>query len=453
MTEDKNTFNQELLFELLENKEYEKFRQEFLELHSYDQATFFLSLEEEQRVTLYHFLSPEEMATVFENVEQPEDNYQDVMAEMTPEYAASMLANMYVDDAVDVLNELDKDQVASYLTIMDKEAATEIKELLHYEEYTAGSIMTTEFIAISSNQTVKSAMAILKREAPDAETIYYIYVVDEDERLVGVISLRDLIISDDDTMIAEVMSDRVVSVSVGEDQEEVARKMRDYNFLAMPVVDFQDHLLGIITVDDIVDVIDEEASDDYSKLAGVSDVDTLDYNPLTSAKKRLPWLIILLFLGMMTASLIGRFEATLDQVPVLAAFIPLIAGMAGNTGTQALAVAVRGIAKGEIAQQSILKILGRELGTGLITGSSSGVVATVMIYLWKGDFYVALLVGFSIFISLIIATLAGAVIPLLMHKVKIDPAVASGPFITTINDIISTLIYFGFATLFLSYFL
>jgi magnesium transporter len=451
MDERNHQMNDEMLKEALLKDEMDRFRDEFLELHPYDQATFFKELDEEIRTKVYHYLSPEEMASLFENLEIEEEEYKDVLAEMTPHYAADMLSNMYADDAVDVLNELDKDQVASYLTIMDDEAAQEIKELLHYEEYTAGSIMTTEFIAISKNQTVRSAMFILKNEAPRAETIYYVYVVDEEKCLAGVISLRDLIVSDDDTMVAEIMNDRVVSVSVGEDQEEVARKIRDYNFLAVPVVDFQNHLLGIITVDDIVDVMDEEASDDYSKLAGISDVDTLDRNPFTAARKRLPWLIILLFLGMMTASLIGKFEDTLNKVAILAVFIPLIAGMAGNTGTQALAVAVRGIATGEIEKENKLKMMIREAGTGLITGASCGLLVMFIVFFWKGDFFLGLLVGVSIFCTLIVATLAGSFIPLLMHRFKIDPAVASGPFITTINDIISILIYFGMATMFMNY--
>lgn len=443
--------NSELLMEALYSEKIDDFRAEFLDLHPYDQAEFFSELDDEDRAKVYTFLSPEEMADLFENLEADEEDFKDVLAQMNPNYAADMLSNMYADDAVDVLNELDKDQVASYLTIMDEDAAQEIKDLLHYEEYTAGSIMTTEFIAISANQTVRSAMYILKKEAPQAETIYYIFVVDEDKRLAGVISLRDLIVADDETMIAEIMNDRVVSVSVREDQEEVARMMRDYNFLALPVVDFQNHLLGIITVDDIIDVMEEEASDDYSKLAGIADLDTVDRNPLSAAKKRLPWLIILLFLGMFTASLIGRFEDTLDKVAILAVFIPLIAGMAGNTGTQALAVAVRGIATGDLDKESKWNIILREAGTGFITGAVCGILVTFIVYFWKGELFLGVLVGISIFITLIIATLAGSLVPLLMHRLKIDPAVASGPFITTINDIISILIYFGIATAFMSY--
>ncbi|KON89405.1 magnesium transporter MgtE [Sporosarcina globispora] len=443
--------NTSLLIQSLQNEEIDIFRNEFLDMHPYDQASFFKDLDEDIRAKIYLYLSPEEMAALFENLEIEEEDYKDVLAEMNPHYAADMLSEMYADDAVDVLNELDKDQVVSYLTIMDDESAKEIKDLLHYEEYTAGSIMTTEFVSLSANQTVRSAMYILKNEAPRAETIYYVYVVDDEKKLIGVISLRDLIVSDDDTMISEITNDRVVSVSVGEDQEEVARKIKDYNFLAVPVVDFQNHLLGIITVDDVMDVMEEEASDDYSKLAAVSDMDHIDRNPVSAARKRLPWLIILLFLGMLTASLIGRFEATLDKVAILAVFIPLIAGMAGNTGTQALAVAVRGIATGDLEKENKWKLVLREAGTGLINGGICGILVTFIVYFWKGNFFLGVLVGVSILFTLIVATLAGALIPLFMHRMKIDPAVASGPFITTINDLISILIYFGMATLFMSY--
>ncbi|MBE4909403.1 magnesium transporter [Bacillus luteolus] len=446
-------FETEQLTNSLESDSIDVFRSLFLELHPYDQAKLFGKLTQEQREKVYQFLSPEEMAGIFENVNTDEEDYETYLSEMDSNYVADMLGQMYADDAVDVLNELDKDQVAGYLSIMDVDAAQEIRELLHYDEYTAGSIMTTEFIAIEANQTARSALQILKNEAPRAETIYYVYVINEDKRLVGVLTLRDLIIADEDTMIAEITNERVVSVSVSEDQEEVARRMRDYNFLAVPVVDHQNHLLGIITVDDIIDVIDEEASDDYSKLAGISDVDGADRHSFASAKKRLPWLIILLFLGMLTANLIGRFEETLDQVSILAVFIPLIAGMAGNTGTQALAVAIRRIATGDVLNESKIKLILREAGTGLITGSVCGILIMGIVFFWKSNLFLGVLVGLSVLITLIVATLAGALVPLIMHKCKVDPAVASGPFITTINDIISILIYLGLATVFMNFLL
>lgn len=428
----------------------EQFREDFLSHHPYDQAEFFEEADNEIRQRLYEYLSPKEMADLFEAIELDDDEYEDIFKDMNAMYAADMLSFMYRDDAVDVLNKLTKNQVASYLTIMPKEAAREIKDLLHYEEYTAGSIMTTEFVAIPKNSTVRSAMNILRNAAPDAETIYYVFVIDEAKRLAGIVTLRDLIIADEDTLIESIMNDRVVSVSVGEDQEEVARMIKDYDFLAIPVVDFQDHLLGIITVDDIIDVLDEEASDDYSKLAGVTDMDNFDKGPFSAAKKRLPWLILLTFLGMLTANLMGMFEATLDQVALLAVFIPLIAGMAGNSGTQALAVAVRGIATGDIEEESKVKLLFREAGTGLITGLVCGTVVVGLVYFWKSELLIGVLVGTAVASSIFVATLAGSFIPLLIHRMKIDPAVASGPFITTLNDIISILIYLGLATTFLS---
>lgn len=441
--------NEELLNDLLQTGDVESFREEFLSHHPYDQATFYEKAELEIRQLMYQYLSPKEMADIYEAIELDDDEYESLFKEMNAHYAADLLSAMYTDDAVDVLNKLNKEQVATYLTIMDKESARQIKDLLHYEEYTAGSIMTTEFVSIPMNSTVRSAMNILRNAAPNAETIYYVFVVDEDLRLSGIVTLRDLIISDEDTLISSIMNERVVSVSVGEDQEEVARMIKDYDFLAMPVVDFQNHLLGIITVDDIIDVLDEEASDDYSKLAAVSDMDTFDRGPLTAAKKRLPWLILLTFLGMLTANLMGMFEATLDQVALLAVFIPLIAGMAGNSGTQALAVAVRGIATGDIEEESKVKLLFREAGTGLITGLVCGVVVVGLVYFWKGELLIGLLVGTAVAGSIFVATLAGSFIPLLIHRLKIDPAVASGPFITTLNDIISILIYLGLATTFL----
>lgn len=442
--------DEDKLKELLINEDIHSFRQEYLALHPYDRAIFYEEVGSELRELMYFYLSPKELAEIFETSEIEEDEYEEFLEEMDATYAAEMISYMFVDNAVDVLKELDKKKVVSYLTLMDQEAAIQIKALLHYEEYTAGSIMTTEYVTVSENSTVRSAMTILRSEAPSAETVYYIFVVDDHQRLTGVVSLRDLIIATEDTLISDIMSDRVVSVSVSDDQEDVARTIQDYNFLAVPVVDFQQHILGIITVDDIIDVIDEEASDDYSKLAGVSTMDTFDKNPFSAAKKRIPWLIILLVLGMLTANLIDLFTETISQVALLAAFIPLIAGTAGNSGTQSLAVAVRGIATRDIEDESKLKLLIREAGTGIITGVICAIFVVLLIFIWKHELVIALLVGAAMMVSIFVATISGSFIPLFMHKIKVDPAVASGPFITTLNDVISIIIYLGLATVFLS---
>lgn len=449
MEKDEVQYNEELLISLLNEGKTDEFRELFFELHQYDQAQFYEKVEPDIRQIIYQFLSPKEMADVFEALELDDENYQPFIDEMESSYAARMIGEMYTDDAVDVLNELDKSQISHFLKIMDDKSAEAIRELLYYEEDTAGSIMTTEYVAIPENSTVRSAMTIMRNAAPEAETIYYIFVVDDENHLAGVISLRDLIIATEDTFIHEIMNDRVVSVLVTDDQEDVAQVMKDYNFLAAPVVNSKNEMLGIITVDDIIDVIDDEASEDYSKLAGVSDMDTFDNNPFTAAKKRLPWLVVLLILGMLTANLIDIFAVTLEKVVLLAAFIPLIGGTSGNSGTQALAVAVRGIATGDVAKESKFKLIIREALTGIIMGIICGIVAFGIVYFWKGEPIIGLLVAVAIGCSILVATIAGSFIPLLMHRLKIDPAVASGPFITTLNDITSILIYLGIATLFI----
>lgn len=442
--------NEGKMIEALMQQDIRAFREEYLLIHPYDRAVFYEKVDAALRKIMYYFLSPKELAEIFETSEIDDSEYKEFLQEMDTTYAADMISYMFVDNAVDVLKELDKSQIASYLTLMDKEAAAQIKSLLHYEEYTAGSIMTTEYVSVPENSTVRSAMTILRNEAPSAETIYYVFVVSDDNKLTGVVSLRDLIIADEDALIGSIMNERVVSVIVSDDQEDVARTTQDYNLLAVPVVDFQQHMLGIITVDDVIDVLDEEASDDYSKLAAVANMDTFDKNSFSAAKKRIPWLIVLLVLGMLTANLIDMFTETISQVALLAAFIPLIAGTAGNSGTQALAVAVRGIATRDIEEESKFKLLLREAGTGIITGLICAIFVILLIFVWKHEFVIALLVGAAILVSIFVATISGSFIPLFMHKVKIDPAVASGPFITTLNDVISIIIYLGLATTFIS---
>ena len=440
----------DMLTEYLQTGNIDAFRDEFFELHSYDQAQFYEKVTPDIRQIIYQYLSPEELAELFQALELDDDEYVEFLNEMDINYAATMLSEMNSDDAVDVLNELDDDERDSYLNLMDDETVEEISELMRYENYTAGAIMTTEYVAINENSTTRSAMHILRNEAPTAETIYYLFIINMNKQLVGVLSLRDLIVADDDVLIRDVMNERVVSVHVKDDQEEVAQIMRDYNFLALPVIDDKQELLGIITVDDIIDVIDEEAEDDYSKLAGISDFDHADQGPFTAAKKRLPWLVMLLFLGMITASLMAQFEDTLDAVAILAIFIPLISGTSGNSGTQALAVAIRGLATKEAGdEESKLKLLLRELSTGMVMGVLCAVVVTGIVYFWKGELVIGMLVGAAMCCSIIVATLAGALIPLLMHRIGVDPAVASGPFITTLNDITSILIYLGLATVFI----
>lgn len=446
----KNQFYTSLL-NLIELNQIEKFREVFFELHFYDQSEFFLYLSEEQQNKIYLFLSPKEMADIFQNL-----NIKDqikTISSLEKTYASGMLKEMFVDDATDFLGELEEENKNKLLRLLNAEDANELKTLLKYPEDTAGGLMTTEYVSILANNTVENVIKQLKNEAPDAEMVYYLYVVDDEHRLVGVCSLRDLIISEHNTMIKDIMSEHIVSVFVGLDQEKVADIIQKYDFLALPVVDEQERLVGIVTVDDLMDVVKEEAMEDISKLSAIHGIDHFEYNSFQSAKSRLPWLIMLLFIGMGTASIIGHFQATLEQAAILASFIPLIGGMGGNAGTQALAVVVRGLSLGEWTGRDLLRLIFRELGTGLITGTTVGLLIAIITTLWKGNPMLGLVIGLSLFLTLIVSTLAGASIPIIIQKFKIDPAVASGPFITTINDIVGLLLYFSISSLFMSYLL
>lgn len=446
-----DVYDEELLNRLLDENDIDQFRDEFLSMHNYEQSEYFEDTDENNRQKIFEFLSPKEVANFFDQLDIDDEDYEELFDKINANYASHVLEEMSYDNSVDILNKLSKPKVASLLTLMDKDEANEIKALLHYEEDTAGGIMTTEYISLKTTTPVKEALMHVKEQAPDAETIYVIFAVNEAGQLVGVLSLRDLITAENDSYIEDVMSERVISVNVADDQEDVAQVIRDYDFIAVPVVDYQTHLLGIITIDDILDVMDEEASEDYSRLAGVSDIDSTSDSVIKTASKRLPWLIVLTFLGMITATILGSFEDTLSQVALLAAFMPIISGMSGNSGTQSLAVSVRNISTGEINEQSKFKLALREAGSGFLSGLVCSVVLFLIIVVIYRQPLLALIVGGSLTCAMTVGTLVGSMIPLIMNKFKIDPAVASGPFITTINDIVSMLIYFGLATSFMSY--
>ena len=438
------------LIKYLNEENLDGFREIFMDLHNYEQGEIYQALTDEEKNTLYKFLSPEEVSDFFDLLELEADEYEELLDKIDARYAAHIIGAMQYDNAVDILNEISREKMTTYLPLMDKEDAVEIRSLMNYEEDTAGGIMTTEVVSINSLMTVREAMRYLKEVAPESEMIYYLFVTDPDNHLAGIISLRELIVADDDEYIGDVMTERVVSVRVSDDQEEVAQIVRDYDFLAVTVVDFQDHLVGIITADDIMDVIHEEAGEDYSRLAGMSDNESTSDTAMETAKKRLPWLIGLTFMGMITAWMLSFFEDTLARVVLLSAFIPVISGMAGNTGTQSLAVAIRGISTGEIKESSKIKLAGRELGSGFITGLVCGIVIFLIIIVMYREPVLGIIVSGSLLASMSVATIIGTVIPLLMNKAGIDPAIASGPFITTANDIISLLIYFALANVFMS---
>ena len=429
-------------------------KEEILAYHPYEVSETLLELSFEERKKVYKIFSAAEISEIISFLETEE-----ILAlfnEMTPRYIVNIIQNFDIDDAVDIVQSLPNNEQAGYLKLMDQEHQENIKELLQYEEDTAGAIMTTEYIEIHESDNVEKAMKKLISQAVNAEAIDTLYVTNDDDFLQGTISLREMILARKGQLIKNIMNQRIISVKTSMDQEDVAEIFMDYDFTTLPVVDTLNRMIGIITIDDIVDVIEEEAVEDYSRLAGISDVEIDSENETIwmSTKKRLPWLLILSVLGFLTSTIIAQFEATLDALPTIALFMPMILGMAGNTGTQSLAVTVRGLNNGEFDDKaSIRKHLLREIGTGLLNGIFIGLMLFVVTYIFllvlnnPDALKIAEVVSLSILASLTFSTLLGALMPIIINSFKIDPAVASGPFVTVINDILALSVYFTLATI------
>lgn len=438
----------QLLSDLLQSGQDSEFIESFEALHDFEMAQVYAELPEQFRAVAWRLLPIDVLAAVFDNLDVDEVDIAGLLAEMPPQQGAQILQEMYTDNAVDLLQEMPSGQIATYLSLMPKADADSVRKLINYDDQTAGSLMSTEYLAVKEDLKVGEVMRLVKKQALEAESISYVYVLDQQGLLVGVISLRDLLTHPDDMPVSEITNDRIISVRAGDDQQEVAQIVADYNFLSIPVTDDKNHLLGVITVDDIVDVIDEEAVEDYSGLAAVN-VSQINDSPWHSAVKRIPWLIALLLLGMLTATVIGSFDGLVRQVAILAAFISLITGTAGNAGTQSLALAVRRIAVG--SENSGLRDFLSEVIAGLIVGLATGMSVFAIVTFWKHNMILGFAVGVAMTMAIMVANLAGYLIPLLIDKLGFDPAVASGPFITTLSDLTSVLIYFNVAQLFLAH--
>ncbi len=448
-----NLYIQEII-DLLKNSNEKEIHQKILEFHPYEVSEALLEMSEQERMKCFLIFEGHDISQIISHLEI--DDVLDFFEEMKPRLIVNVIQDLDIDDAVDIMLALPEEERAGYLRLMNKEHQEKIKSLFQYKEDTAGSIMTTEYIEINVDDSVEQGMKKLLEQAIDAETIYTIYITDSKNILVGTLSLREMILARKGQLIKDIMNSRIISVNTSIDQEDVAEIFKDYDFTSLPVVDKLNRMLGIITIDDIVDVIEEEASEDYSRLAGISDVE-IDADTETiwmSAKKRLPWLLILSVLGFLTSTIIAQFEDTLTQIPTIALFMPMILGMAGNTGTQSLAVTVRGLNNDEFESKTqIRRHLRREVGTGLLNGLIIGVILFGVTYAFllltntPEAFKITEVVSLSILASLTVSTLSGALIPIIINSFKIDPAVASGPFVTMVVDILALTVYFSLATI------
>jgi magnesium transporter len=418
--------------------------------HPADIAHLFRYLDQKEQRILFNLIEDAETAASVLS-ELDHGTGAQLLEKIDKETITEILQEMPYDDAVDIIRNMPEEKAEEILQIMEDEHSDEIEELLKYGEDTAGGIMATEIFSLGQDLTVKEAVAALQ-EAKDVEMVFYVYVTDEHKHLVGVLSLRQLLTVPPHTRLRDIMTTDVISVRTDMDQEEVAHLVAKYDILAIPVIDDGNKLMGIITVDDVIDVMRQEATEDMFKMAGASEEELLyGYKSFKIARLRLPWLLTNLFGGVITGYLMWRFKVTLKEVIALISFIPVITGMGGNVGGQSSTIVVRGFATGRIDFSILRQVFFREMRVGLIMGTVCGLTIGVVAFFWHNNIYLGLVVGLAMVTAMTVAATMGVLAPSFFKKIGIDPAIASSPFVQTANDIIGILIYFGTATLFINH--
>ena len=419
--------------------------------HPADLAVVFRYFSDEEQAQVFSIMVEDGQAVEF-LVELDDTLIANLLENETPERIATVIQESSANDQSYILGTLEDEQAHSVIELLKTEEQEEIEELMGYPEDSAGAMMTTNVFTLYQNTTCRDALKSLQDQS-EAEMVFYLYITDEDDRLVGVASLRALATTPADTILKNIMVKRVHTVRPETDQEEVAQIVAQYNYLAVPVLDEDDQLLGIVTVDDVVDVIREEATEDFLQMAGAGkDREILLKSSWENARARLPWLFASWIGGIFAASIIGTFEHLLESMIALAAFIPVIIGMGGNIGTQSSTIIVRGIATGRIEIGSELKVMWKEVRVGIILGALYGLLlgAFAKFRFIDADPMLGVVVGLSIGCSMLLAVAVGTFVPMFLRKVDIDPAIASGPFVTTSIDILGVLFYFVIAEYFLS---
>ncbi len=405
---------------------------------------------------------PEEKRTVFDCL--PNDEARgEVLSEIDPDTGSQVVMNLSFsrvadilrwlgpDDAAAILRNFPEEQQAQILSLMNREDSTEVRDVLQYEEGTAGSIMTTEVFYLPEDAAVSEAIHRLQ-EAPEAETVFYIYVTDKDEHLTGVLSLRHLLTVPSTSTLESIMTRKTITVTPEKDQEEVARLVAAYNLLAVPVVGHDKTLLGIITVDDVIDVIRDEATEDMLKMAGAPEEGASLHSSIPQATvARFPWLFANLLGTFMSGGLLWYFRFTLQEVVALVSFIPVISAMGGNVGLQTSMLVIRGLATGQISQRDLSRVWLHELGIGLFLGLLSGSLVMTVGWLWHQDYMLGLVVGISLLLAFLVSTSLASLIPILFYRIKMDPAIAAGPLVSTTMDIVGIAIYLTLTTTLLVY--
>lgn len=408
-----------------------------------DQAEVFSDLPPEQQQEILPFLTPENSADIFEEME--DEDVVDIANRMRTDSLVEIVNEMEPDEAADLLGDITPAQAEEVLAKIDE--SDDVRALLSHADETAGGVMTALDVRILMDMTVDEAIWHLRHLAPDSENIYYLFVQDKDDHLVGVVSLRDLVVAKPGTLITSIMDPDPLFTTVGIDQEEAARLMQRYDLLALPVVDEEHKLVGMITYDDLLDVLEDEATEDIYRLGGIPREQPADIGVTSAMKTRLPWLVLNLLTALVSAAVMSIFENTIAQVAILAAFFPIVAGVSGSAATQTMTVTVRGLALGDISPKEGFQALGREVLIGLFNGISIGVIVALIALVWRGTPILGLVTGAAVFLNLICAGVAGVIVPLFMNRMKLDPALASPILVTTTTDTLGYLFYLGLATL------
>ena len=416
--------------------------------HGADLSVLFRSLSLGQQRKLFDMITDvEQKGILFSELE--EDIFQDLIEDMPVEAIVEILESMPADDVADIIGRLPEGRSQDILDKMKKAESEEVEDLLRYEDDTAGGIMVPDFIALKEDVTAREAIESLQKEHSDVEMAFYLYVVDEYGKLVGVSSLRQLVVVAPETPLKEFMSTDVFSVQTDMDQEEVARIVARYDILAVPVVDDSNRLVGVVTVDDVIDILRKEATEDILKMAGVGEEFVETKSIFKSTRIRLPWLFASCVGGLFAFFIIGKFESSILKYAYLAAFIPVIMGMGGNIGTQSSTIVVRGLATGRLNVRDIWSVVLKELSIGVILGLVYGALIGSVAQLRYSMVALAISVALAVISSMSIAALVGSLVPMAFARINIDPAVATGPFVTTAIDIISVFFYFKIATILL----
>jgi magnesium transporter len=415
---------------------------ELLLKHPADIAEVLSTLSDAQAVELLHRLYLRKAAAEPLGEMEPEESAE-LLSELDPREALKILSRMDPDDAVDLLEELPETEQQELLSRLERKEAKVLSDLLTYPPDTAGGLMSPEVVALSLDMSVQEAIDLLRQRAEGAETIYYAYAVDDEGRLQGVLSLRDMALARPTARLSTLLQPDVITVPVEADAEEVTRLFDKYNYYALPVVDREGKLLGIITIDDVIDVMREEATEDIYRSQGVALEDRVDTPWYESLRLRLPWLSFNLLTAFLAGAVVGVFESTIAKVAALAVFMPIISGQGGNAGMQTVTIITRGIALGEVPKGRGWSMLGKEILLGLLNGIVIGGVVGAVAFLWKGNPYLGLVGFLAMILNMLAAGIAGTVIPLTLRALRLDPALASSIFLTTVTDVL------GFAFLFI----